>query len=205
MQLAADERRDLADFLDTLTTEQWSHSSLCEGWTVRDVVAHVVSYEAVGYAGLAAAFVRGAFMPTRVNAVRMSAYRDRSPVELVAFLRDHLTPSGLTAGFGGGIGLGDSLIHHQDIRRPLGLRRDIPEDRVVAALDVTLKAPVLPSRHNARGLRVTATDIDWCHGDGEEVTGPGEALLMTLAGRADALGELQGPGVATLSRRVGQP
>jgi uncharacterized protein (TIGR03083 family) len=45
MQLAADERRDLADLLDTLDPEQWAHPSLCEGWAVRDVVAHLISYE----------------------------------------------------------------------------------------------------------------------------------------------------------------
>jgi uncharacterized protein (TIGR03083 family) len=202
MQLAADERRDLADFLDTLTAEQWSHATLCKAWTVRDVVAHVVSYEELGYLGLASAFVRGGFGPARINAQRQAVYRDRSPEQLVSLLRDHFTPHGLTAGFGGGIALGDCLIHQQDIRRPLGLPRDIPEDRVVEALEVTLKAPVLPTRRNAQGLRVTATDIGWSHGDGAEITGAGEALLMALAGRADALGELEGPGLVTLESRV---
>lgn len=141
MQLAADERRDLADLLDTLTPEQWDHPSLCAGWAVRDVVAHVISCEEIGYVGLAAAFIRGGFGPSRVNRVRLAAYRNHEPEQLVRILRSHLKPSGLTAGFGGGIGLSDSLIHRQDIRRPLGLPRDVPADRVLEALQISLRPP----------------------------------------------------------------
>ena len=49
-------------------------------------------------------------------------------------------------------------------------------------------------RGRTRGLRLVATDIDWSHGGGPEVRGPGEALLMAMAGRGDALKDLSGPG-----------
>lgn len=202
MQLAADERRDFADFLDTLMHEQWDHPSLCEKWNVRDVVAHVISYEELNLVGLAGAFIRGGFGPGRVNNVRLAAYRDHTPEQLVAILRSHLRPRGLTAGFGGGIGLSDCLIHHQDIRRPLQIPRDVPPDRVLEALQIALKAPVLPAKNNARGLRLVATDIDWQHGDGDEVNGPAESIFMVLAGRPDALDDLQGPGSDALRDRV---
>jgi hypothetical protein len=61
---------------------------------------------------------------------------------------------------------------------------------------------VLPSKKNAAGIRAVATDLDWQHGDGPEIRGPGEALLLALAGRADALDELDGPGLAALEPRV---
>lgn len=202
MRLAAEERRDLADLLDTLTPDQWALPSLCEGWTVRDVIAHLISYEEIGYLALAGAIVRSGFRPVRLNRARQEAYRDHEPQQLVEILRSHLTPRGLTAGFGGGIGLTDCVIHHQDIRRPLALPRVVPHDRLLAALDMSLRALVLPSRHNAAGVRVVATDVDWQHGDGPEVTGPGESLLMALAGRAEALGELEGAGVPILTARV---
>ena len=70
------------------------------------------------------------------------------------------------------------------------------------ACDLSLRAPVLPSRRNAAGLRVVATDLDWRHGDGPEIHGPGEALLMALAGRADAVRDLGGTGLRTLATRV---
>jgi len=202
MQLATDERQDLADLLDTLTPEQWAHPSLCEGWTVRDVVAHLISYEDAGYVGVAGTLVRAGLRPGRMNDVRRAAYRDTEPEQLLEILRAHLRPHGFTAAFGGGIGLTDCLIHHQDIRRPLSLPRAVPPERLAEALDFSLRAPVLPSKQNAAGLRTVATDLDWEHGDGPEVHGPGEALLMALAGRADALDDLDGPGAAGLARRV---
>ncbi|MGQ0624896.1 MAG: maleylpyruvate isomerase family mycothiol-dependent enzyme [Sporichthyaceae bacterium] len=202
MALAAQERADLADLLDTLSPQQWRHPTLCEGWTVRDVVAHVISYEGIGPLGVAAAFVRGGLSPTRINRVRLAAYRDHEPAQLVAILRAHLRPRGLTAGFGGGVGLTDCLIHHQDILRPLRLARDVPSERLREALSVALKAPTLPARRNAKGLRLVATDLDWRHGAGAEVRGPGEALLLALAGRAEGLTDLAGPGLTRLEGRL---
>jgi uncharacterized protein (TIGR03083 family) len=202
MQLAAAERRDLADLLDTLTPQQWAHPSLCEGWTVRDVVAHLVSYEELGYPGMVGTLLRAGFRPGHMNPVRFRVYRDHRPDQLVVILRSHLRPRGFTAGFGGAIALTDCLIHQQDIRRPLGLPRDVPADRLVEALDFSLRAPLLPSKKNAAGIRAVATDIDWQHGDGPEIRGTGEALIMALAGRPDALDELGGPGVAALNRRI---
>ena len=64
MALAADERRDLAALLDSLTPEQWAAPSLCAGWSVRDVVAHILSHEELGWTGVAEAFARGRFRPT---------------------------------------------------------------------------------------------------------------------------------------------
>ena len=200
---AAAERRDLTDLLDTLTPEQWCQPSLCEGWTVRDVVAHLISYEELGPFGLVGAVLRTGFRPGRLNASRLDAYRGHRPQQLTQVLRSHLTPRGLTAGFGGRIGLTDCVIHHQDIRRPLGLPRDVPAERLREALDFSFRAPVLPSRRNAADLRLVATDLDWRRGDGPRIEGSGEALLMALAGRAKPLEELEGDGVPTLAARIG--
>ena len=94
------------------------------------------------------------------------------------------------------------MIHHQDIRRTLGLPRVVPSDRLLVALPYSLRAPVLPSKRNAAGLRAVASDHDWQHGDGPEIHGPAEALLMALAGRTDALDDLEGPGLETLTKRL---
>ncbi len=67
MRLAADERRDLADLLETLTPDQWVQPSLCSGWAVRDVVAHVIGYEEIGYLGLLGTLIRSGFRPGRLN------------------------------------------------------------------------------------------------------------------------------------------
>lgn len=200
--LATAERKDLADFLETLEPEHWERPSLCSEWTVRDVVAHLISYEEIGLSEFAGRFLRAGFRFGRMNARRLEEFGARAPAELVAYVRAHARPAGPTAMADARIGLTDGLIHHQDIRRALGRPREVPAERLAPVLDFALMAPPLPARRNVRGLRLVATDLAWSHGSGEEVTGPGEALLMAVCGRAVALPELGGSGVATLESRV---
>jgi len=202
MTLARAEREDLLDLLGTLTPEQWRAPSLCAGWSVHDVVAHVLSYEELGPRQLAARFARGSFRFGRVNAVGLREYAGRSPAELTDLLRRHLTPTGLTAGLGGAIALTDGLIHHQDIRRPLGLPRAVPAERVRPALRTALFAPTLLGVVRVRDVRLVATDLDWAFGRGPEVRGTAEALLMAVAGRRGIAAELSGPGRERIARRL---
>lgn len=203
--LATAERRDLADYLDTLTEQQWQRPSLCPGWTVRDVVGHLPSYDELGWPAVLALFVRSGFSLDRCNQVGVEHSRRLSTEQLAARVRTHAVPRGITALFGGAIALTDGMIHHQDIRRALGHPRTVPEQRLVAALTFLPRARALPAPANASGLRLVATDLDWTYGTGPEVNGPGEALLVALAGRPQALTELSGPGLATLSERVADP
>ena len=203
MALARAEREDLLDLLVSLTPEQWRAPSLCAGWSVQDVVAHVLSYEELGPRQLAGRFARGALRVDRVNAVGLREYRTRSPEQLVDLLGRHLTPTGLTAGLGGAIALTDGLIHHQDIRRPLGLPRDVPEERLLPALRTALFAPVLLGVLRVRDVRLVATDADWAFGRGPEVRGTAEALLMAIAGRRGLAAELSGPGRERVAQRLG--
>ena len=140
MALARAEREDLRDLLSGLTPEQWQAPSLCAGWSVHDVVAHMLSYEELSPRRLAERFVRGRLTIDGVNAVGLREYARRSPAELMQLLDAYLTPAGLTAGMGGAIALTDGMIHQQDIRRPLGLHRTIPAERLVPALRTALRA-----------------------------------------------------------------
>ncbi len=200
MSMARAERADLADFLATCTPQDWARPSLCAGWTVKDVVAHVVSYEELGPLGLLRRFAKGAIV--RANQVGVDEFAALSPQELLEFLRRHLQPRGLTAGFGGMIALVDGTIHHQDIRRSLGRPRSIPSDRLERVLGLVPGNPRLGAGRRIRGLRLRADDLDWAHGHGPEVTGSGEALLMAMAGRPAATADLDGPGLPTLARRI---
>jgi uncharacterized protein (TIGR03083 family) len=198
----AQERAELADLLDTLTPKQWEAQSLCARWRVRDVVAHMVSYEGVARSVLLRRLVE-ARVPTRLNEVGVAELADRAPGELVELLRTHLWPTGATAALGGKVGLVDGLIHHQDIRRPLGLPRTVPPERLRVALPFAVTAPPLRGFWHARGVRLVATDVDWTWGRGREVRGTGEALLMVLAGRRGVADELDGPGQPVIARRLG--
>ncbi|MGW0048998.1 maleylpyruvate isomerase mycothiol-dependent enzyme family protein [Nocardia cyriacigeorgica] len=95
--------------------------------------------------------------------------------------------------------LADLMVHHQDMRRPLGRTREIPEDRLLTLLDHP--DPFAQPRRRTKGLRFVATDVAWSSGDGPEVRGPGEALALAMVGRTAALDDLTGDGVAELRRR----
>jgi uncharacterized protein (TIGR03083 family) len=196
------EREEFADLLAGLTPEQWDHPSLCAGWSVRDVAAHCVSFEGVPPLALAGRFLKGRLQTDRINALALADLADSSTGEVVAMFRDNAEPHGLTAGFGGRIALTDNMIHQQDIRRPLGIRRTIPPERLRVALDFVRYAPTIRGAWRARGVRLVATDANWSHGTGPEVRGTGEALLMIMAGRRDALADLDGAGVVSLAARV---
>lgn len=201
MDMAHDERVDLAAYLATLTPQQWFAPSLCSKWTVKDVVAHIVSYEELSAVGLAKRFAKGRIV--RANEVGVAEFAPMSPQELLEFLNRHLRPQGLTAGFGGMIALVDGTVHHQDIRRAVGHPRTVPVDRLERILPLVPGNPRLGAGRRIRGLRLRATDVDWEHGDGPLVSGTGEALLMAMTGRREAVGELTGPGRETLAGRVG--
>lgn len=200
MDLARAEREDFADFLATLAPDDWEHPTLCEGWRVRDVVAHVISYEGLGRGDLLRRFARGRVV--RANEVGVADLAHLSPDELLDLYRRYPRPTGLTAGLGGRIGLVDGTIHHQDVRRALGRPREVPADRLVRVLAGTVHNPRLAPWRWTRGLRLVATDVDWSAGRGREVTGPGEALVMVMAGRRGITPELAGEGQPVVAARV---
>lgn len=198
--MATAERTDLADFLATLTPQQWAAPSLCERWRVRDVVAHVMSFDRISLLGMVRRVIRGRII--HANQVAVDELASLSTEQLLHRLRAQLRPQGLATTLGGRLALLDVTIHHQDIRRPLGMPREIPVERLRCVLGDSLRSPELPGWHLTRGVRLTPTDLNWSHGRGPELTGPAEAMLMAIAGRQSAIGELGGPGQQLLARRL---
>lgn len=201
--LAAAERADFAVLVKSLTPRQWQVASLCAGWTIRDVVAHMLSYEELGPVGVLRRFTRGRLRFSGANAIGLVECANQDPPQLVELLDRSIQPRGLTRGFGSRIALLDAMIHQQDIRRPLGLPRDIPGDRLLPALNFARFAPPIQARSRIRGLRLITTDFDWTAGRGLDVYGAGEALLMAMAGRRGVTPELDGPGLPLLHSRIG--
>jgi uncharacterized protein (TIGR03083 family) len=105
-----------------------------------------------------------------------------------------------------GVQLAEMVIHQQDIRRALGKPRSVDPQALRVLLDNgcnrVASMAVAGAHKRGRGLSLSATDLEWRTSDGPEVSGPGEALLMALNGRADALADLTGDGVAILSDRI---
>lgn len=201
-RLAQDERREFAQFLRTLAPAQWDTQSLCARWTVRDVVAHTVCYEEVTPLTVVRRFARGRFRLSGANAVALRDRPDHTAADLIDELERNLRPRGLTRMFGSRIALLDALVHNQDIRRPLGLPRTIPAERLVPALAFARVAPPIAAFPRIRGLRMRATDMDWSAGRGLDVFGPAESLLMATAGRRTDYADLHGPGSSVLISRI---
>ena len=163
-------------------------------------MTHVVSYEELSALGLLKRFAKGRVV--HANQVGVDEFATLSPREMLAYLNRHLYPSGSTARLGGMIGFVDGTVHHQDIRRALNRPRTIPADRLARTLPLLPGNPRLGAGRRIRGLRLRATDLDRTHGEGAEVTGSGEALMMAMTGRPAALADLDGPGKAILGQRL---
>jgi uncharacterized protein (TIGR03083 family) len=200
--MIAEERRQTAGLLETLDDAQWETPSLCEGWTVRTVAAHLTSGWNLSLPKMAWAMVRhGGF--DKANDRLARGLGEMAPDDIVAQLRANADHRFTPPGMGPTAPLSDLLVHGQDIRRPLGLHRTFPADRAAPSLDflTTKKAKAFNPPGGIAGLRFVATDLDWAQGEGPEVRGTGEALLLTLYARPQPLDELDGDGVDELRGR----
>jgi uncharacterized protein (TIGR03083 family) len=193
------ERLEFADLLDELTAEQWLARTLCDGWRVCDVVAHTIAYLGQSRFGLATEMVRERGDVDRLNERALDGLPRDDPKTLAATMRAGAEPAGAGALYGCRVALIECLIHQQDVRRPLGLTRLIPDRRLTAALQFAWWSPVIGGARQMRGVRAVASDVGWSAGRGKHVTGSGEALLLAMTGRVTAvLDDLTGPGVARL-------
>jgi uncharacterized protein (TIGR03083 family) len=206
-QLRLQEMAAISELLHELDQEQWDHPSLCDGWRVRDVISHMcVGYTTPMPAMLAKVARRGFNVPKASLEESIAFGTEHSPAEILAVFdsihRDNVR-KGISRVIKPAEGLVDHLIHHQDIRRPLGRPRAMPEDRLVAALGVIPGlAGFVGAKKRVAGLRLVATDVGWTNGDGPEVAGTGEAILLAASGRPVVLDELSGEGLGTLRTRV---
>jgi uncharacterized protein (TIGR03083 family) len=203
-RLHDEENADFSAYLHSLDDADWERPSLCEGWRVRDVVGHILYGNEMHLSTLPFRLAKYGFSSDRSGqAYSIARAEGRTPAELVQAFDDRDPWAGTCRVFPPKLTLLDRLVHHQDIRRALGHPRSIPDERVVAVLDATpTLGSVFRAKRRTKGLRFDATDVDWTWGDGPTVVGPGEALLMTMLGRAQPLPELAGEGLEQYASRL---
>lgn len=202
----ADERRRVADLVDGLTPDQLATPSLCAGWTVHDVAAHLLMpLVTPAPRVLATMAISGLDFDRAVQRLTAAVAR-RPTAEITDGLRTHAQHPFKPPGMSHAAPLTDLLVHQQDIRRPLGLAADLLPDRLLACVGFVHAAAVrggrLLPKGVADGLRFEATDLDWARGEGPTVRGPGEALLLAMTGRTAALADLTGDGAELLRTRL---
>ena len=131
----------------------------------------------------------------------VAAQRGTTPADTLANFESVVTsvkhPPGPTQTW-----LGETIVHSEDIRRALGIQHKYPTDAVVTVADFYKGSNLLiGSKNRIDGLTLRATDADWSHGTGPEVSGPILSLVMAMTGRKAADDDLTGDGVATLRSR----
>jgi uncharacterized protein (TIGR03083 family) len=193
------ERAALADLLSGLTEAQWSTPSVCPGWTVRDVAAHVISSPQAQMLPVLGGMIRarGDFNRFVFEAARQAGAQ-YSGEEIVAQYRRYAGSRRHPIGTTPADPLLDVLVHTQDICLPLGLTHEMPVEAAAAAADrIWSKSFPFRARKRLAGLRLVASDIDWSVGEGEEIRGPISDLLLLLSGRKPS--RLSGTGLKQLS------
>jgi uncharacterized protein (TIGR03083 family) len=195
---------DLAERLADLDDEQWNSPSLCARWRIRDVLAHMTAGAegAFGVRAIVGGMLRHGCNYNRWVAADGQVRGRQDPAVVLQVLRNAAANRNALAGARPVRGLMHVLVHGQDICRPLGIKRDLPEVHLLAVADfVKDDVHIFGAKKRIAGLKLAATDMDWSHGDGPDVTGPAEALVMMMAGRLIALDDLSGEGRAALVAR----
>ena len=207
-RVITEQRLGLARLLEGLSDDEWEQPSLCAGWRVRDVAAHVSLIALPPSPGTLLVDLlraRGSFH--RLNTMASRRRAERAPNQLIADLRQHAGSRKIPVVSDQRNVLFDLLVHVQDIAIPLGV--DLPMPLVPAAAGATRVWSMgwpFWARRQLRGLRLRATDTDWSAGAGAELRGPIGMLLLLLTGRTmTALPHLSGPGVQTIIERSAIP
>jgi uncharacterized protein (TIGR03083 family) len=195
------ERAALAHDLAGVTDENWQTPSLCAGLTVREVLAHITAGASLNPLRWMAGVIRCRFDFDRQVAMRLAEQLGATPAETLARFRRVVTsttkpPLPVVAM------LGEAIVHAEDIRGPLGIRRTYPVATLTRTAEYYLSSDLpVSTRSRATGLRLAATDGPFDAGSGPLVSGPILALVMAMAGRAAYCDELNGDGVASLRSR----
>jgi uncharacterized protein (TIGR03083 family) len=204
-QLVHAERAALAADLADLTDEQWTTRSLCTDFSVREVLAHITAAASLNPVRWMAGVIRCRFDFDKQVAMRLAEHLGATPAETLERFREVVTsttkpPLPVVAM------LGEAIVHGEDIRRPLGIRRDYPIETVTRLAEYYQGSDmVVLAKGRIGGLRLVATDGPFTTGSGALVSGTTLALIMAMTGRTAFCDELEGDGVEALTAEAPAP
>jgi uncharacterized protein (TIGR03083 family) len=189
----AAERRELADLFGDLDPARWEAPSLCAGWRVREVVAHM----SMGFRHSTPA-VLWELAKARGSVNRVAdrlARRDAAAhpdARLAAFLREHAHHPWRPPVGGIAAALAHDVVHGLDVTVALGLDRRVPEDRLRIVLGTVGPRTSRFFGADLDGVRLSADDLDWSLGTGTPLHGTAQDLLLVAFGRRLPSGQLRG-------------
>ena len=195
------ERRALAGDLQKLKEPQWATRSLCEDWSVREVLAHMTATARMTPPKFFAKFVGAGFRFSKLQAKDIAAELGTSPAETLSRFTSVVDASGHPPGPNDSW-LGETLVHAEDIRRPPHIAHVYPPECALKVANFYQGSNLLiGAKNRIAGLTLVASDAEWRHGQGPEVTGPIMSLVLAMTGRAVAIEDLSGAGAQTLELR----
>jgi uncharacterized protein (TIGR03083 family) len=196
------ERQALADDLADLPDAQWQTPSLCSGWTVHQVLAHLLSAAKMTPPKFFANFAAAGFRFNSYTENQVSREAAGGPAATLAEFRSVLGRTSAPPG-PKDTWLGEAFVHGEDIRRPLGIAHSYPTEEVVRVIRFYAKSnTIIGGKDRISGLTLRATDTDFSIGSGPLVDGPAVSLMLAATGRRSALLQLTGPGVEVLHGRL---
>ncbi len=201
----AQQRQEIGQTLADLTDKQWNTPSCCADWSVLEVAAHLSYGWHYSTANLNWQLAKKFGDLDKVSAHFLTELTSKGgpaiAAEFVANADYRFKPPAL----GFAAPLNDLIIHRRDMFLPLGIGYDTDHELIRLTLDKAVARgmfAMVNSRKSLKGLSFSATDIDWTHGSGPAISGPGLALAHAMWGRLQSLNELVGPGVETLRTRL---
>ena len=196
------ERAALADDLAALAPDRWTTPSLCTGWSVHQVLGHMTATATMTPFGFVARMARAGFRFETMAQRNIDAETTGGPqATLARFRAAHNRSSGPPGPVNSW--LGETLVHAEDIRRPLGIVHAYPLEALSRVADFYRNSNLLiGGKDRVGGLALRATDTDWTAGSGPEVVGPMLALVLAITGRPVAFDELTGEAVTMLPKRT---
>ncbi len=190
----AAQRTTLADLLESLPDPSWDAPTLCAGWRVREVVAHITMPFRYSMPKFLAELARnrGNFNAMADRCARRDAAA-LTAAELATAVRDNIRHPWQPPGGGLQGALTHDVIHGLDITVPLGLDQPVPGHRLRLVLDIITSPGTLEQfGANTGGIQLRADDLDWSFGSGTPVSGQAQDLLLALTGRKLPTGRLRG-------------
>lgn len=201
-QVVHAERAAIVNDLAGLRSEQWTTPSLCDGWDIHDVVAHLAATATLSYLRFFREFLLAGLSTNRIVDKQIRAGRLCRPEESLSALRSAIDqtvspPQPIITR------IIEIIVHGEDIRRPLQIHHDYSITHITEALDYFARDRASGGQARLAGLSLRTTEAKMVVGDGDLVEGPAVSLLLAAGGRRVALADLTGPGRQKLEDQLG--
>ncbi|WP_029068389.1 maleylpyruvate isomerase family mycothiol-dependent enzyme [Jonesia quinghaiensis] len=204
-----DERQALLNDLTSLTAEQWEEPSWCPGWSIHDVVAHLIDSAKTTRLGFVRRMIAAKGDFDRDNATGITWERAATPTLTLTEYQRVIAATN-TPPASPPTRLVEAIVHGEDIRGPLAITRAYPCDRVMTALRYQVKTGVSfgGGKQRAAGFRLVPAGCESAAhgevdlGDGPQVHGTCLAFLLAVSGRPVRADDFTGPGAPAFMQNL---